>query len=229
MVEVIPAVLPKTFDDLERALGVIHAATAVVQIDVVDGEFAQTKTWPYGSNAHAEEVFSGGEGLPFWENLDFEFDLMVENPEQEALRFIAVGASRIVVHAANNRAYSALESLQEVRNGDFQTQVGIALLPSASLEALEPFAGLYDYVQVMGIDTVGFQGQPFNAQALELLRTLRKQFPELPLQVDGGVTNERVSALVAAGATRLIVGSAVFNAPDPVAALEALYTQAQAA
>lgn len=67
----------------------------------------------------------------------------------------------------------------------------------------------------MGIERVGFQGQMFDERALEVIKALRQKYPDVDIQVDGGVSLERVASLVRAGATRLIVGSAIFSSDDP--------------
>jgi ribulose-phosphate 3-epimerase len=109
-------------------------------------------------------------------------------------------------------------------------QVGVALGAHQSPDELEPFEGRYDFVQVMGIEHEGRQGEKFDPdhKALFLLERLRRRHPQLPLQVDGGVRLDNVRSLVKAGATRLVAGSAIFEQPDIQAAYQALYTEANA-
>jgi len=225
MVEIIPAVLPKNFSELEASLGRVVGFATTVQIDVVDGIFAQNKTWPYGDEARFEKICMGDEGLPHWDEFDFQFDLMLAQPETEVLKFIDAGAAAVIVHAQSAGAQAALEALAQKNadvGDDLHTDVGVALLPLAALEVLEPFAGLYDFVQVMGIEKVGFQGQGFDERALVLIAQLRAQYPDLIIQVDGGVSEHNAKVLAEAGANRLVVGSAIFAAPDALAALATL-------
>jgi pentose-5-phosphate-3-epimerase len=86
-------------------------------------------------------------------------------------------------------------------------------------------AGLYDFVQVMGIERVGSQGQPFDARAIDLVARIRAMYPALPLQVDGAAATHP-QELARAGADRLIVGSAIITAADPAAALREIYNRA---
>src|SRR3989338_1609797 len=97
---------------------------------------------------------------------------------------------------------------------------GVALGPQQSPDVLEPFESQFDFVQVMGIDREGRQGEPFDIKALYLVERLRARYPDLPLQVDGGVTLENARALAAAGANRLVGGHAIVKAPDPAAAYQ---------
>ena len=69
----------------------------------------------------------------------------------------------------------------------------------------------------MGIEKVGFQGQPFDPHAITLVQQVREKYPKLPIQVDGGVSEETIPELVVAGVTRLVVGSKIWQSNDPVA------------
>lgn len=211
MVEIIPAVLPKTFEELEDGLSRLRGISPFVQIDLV-----------------GQNVLAGLEYIPFWEEFDFEADIMLPHPAQEVRQCIDAGASRIVVHAAAEGAKEALAMLQETREGDFAIKAGLALASDAGPEALDDFAGMYDYVQVMGIAHIGRQGEPFDERALAAVEALRAAHPDLLLQVDGAAATH-VRELVRAGANRLVVGSAIIHVQDPEAAYKALYTEANVA
>ncbi len=206
MIEIIPAVLPKSFEGLEHSLGRLRGAAKLVQIDLV------------GTN-----ILEGQYALPFWEEFDFECDIMLADPAKEVQACIDAGASRIIVHAESATAKEALEMLQPMRGGPIPTVVGVALRAHDTKEALAPFAGLYDFVQVMGIDHIGKQGEPPcpHGKELELIKALRAEYPTLDIQVDGAAA-AHVGELVAAGTNRLVVGSAIVNAADPIAAYQGL-------
>jgi len=222
---IIPAILPKNLEDLHQALAQMQSIAPVVQIDVVDGVFAPTKTWPYVGGEEFEKMLAQDEGLPFWEDIDFQFDLMLANPKDEVERFVQAGAASVIIHAMSPGAKEALVLLQESRP---IVSVGVAFLPSAVVADVQAFEGLCDFVQVMGIAEVGSQGKPFDARALTLVAALRAARPELLIQIDGGVSLSSAEALVQAGANRLVVGSAIFGAADPVDAYKRLYTEVNA-
>lgn len=230
MIEIIPAILPKSFEDLEDKLGVLHSAGIqdvhkLVQIDVVDGHYASHKTWPYKDADTFEKIVSEESGLPLWEVFDFEFDLMVRNAKEVILDYVHAGASRIIVHAHAEGAYEALQALSDVRDtddGPFTVKTGLALMSGDSPDVVQEFDGLYDFVQVMGVEHIGRQGEPFENKTLILVERLRHRYPDLPIQVDGGVSLEHVKALVDAGVTRLVVGSAIFTADNVREAYDAL-------
>jgi len=231
-IEIIPAVLPRSWKELGEGLERMRGVTRRVQIDIVDGHFAHGKTWPYKDGEKFAAIVEQEHGLPFWEELDFEFDLMVADPAEAFMDYIHAGASRIIVHATSSTAVHAAQQLIDLNeeSGSFSLQVGVALGAHQSPDDLEPFESQYDFVQVMGIEHEGKQGESFDPdnKALFLLERLRRRYPLLPLQVDGGVRLDNVAQLVAAGATRLIAGSAIFGAPDAAAAYKELYNRANA-
>lgn len=223
VVDVVPAILPRTFSHLEEDLSCMQNVASFIQVDIVDGIFAPGKTWPYIGGDEFEKIRLQERGLPFWEDFDFQFDLMVAHPTQEIMRFVEVGASSVVVHAANKEAVEALRLARQV-----DVLLGLALLPDASVETLLPFAGLYDFVQVMGIAQVGAQGRPFDERTIALVEALRVAYPDLRIQVDGGVSLANCRPLATAGANCLVVGSAIFGSSNPASMYKVLYDKTNA-
>ena len=228
-VAIVPAVLPHNFKDLAQHIELLkEAPIKFVQIDAVDGIFAHTRTWPYRDEATFAKVVQEEHGLPLWEQFDFEFDLMVDDPFVKVMEFVHAGAARMLVHAKSATALHAVQKLVDLReeSGALPLEVGVAVNLDEQPDALEPFEAQFDYIQVMGIAKIGYQGEPFDKRALYLLERLRQRYPTLTLQVDGGVTMENAHALAKAGANRLVVGSAIFKSDDPVAAIAALKAEA---
>ncbi|HEY4502140.1 MAG TPA: hypothetical protein VJJ20_03710 [Candidatus Paceibacterota bacterium] len=206
-VEIIPALLVRSRAELEQGLLRLRGVTSWVQVDLVGDNYLEK-----------EEYF------PLWEEFSFEADLMLANQAKAAEAMVALGAARVVVHAAGEGARAALEALQQYRAGDFAVEAGIALRSHDAPEALQEFEGLYDYVQVMGIDHEGRQGEPPDphGKTIELIKALRSPYPALIIQVDGGVSVENARTLAEAGANRLIAGSAILAQDDPKAAYKHL-------
>ncbi|MES2007025.1 MAG: hypothetical protein V4436_02875 [Patescibacteria group bacterium] len=226
MVEIVPAILPKSFDDLESKLALMQGEAPLVQVDVVDGVFAPNKTWPYAGGEMFSSILSGDLGLPFWEDIDFQFDCMVSHPEGEIDNFITAGASSVIIHGAGSDIMPLLEKLQPNRANDFGVRVGVALLPGDDAGTFAQYKNLCDFVQVMGISKVGFQGSEFDPRALDLITSLRANNTALTIQIDGGVRLENARALAQAGANTLVVGSAIFGSSDPIVAMRALSKEA---
>ena len=107
-------------------------------------------------------------------------------------------------------------------------EAGVAVNPASSLILLDEVLDDIDFVLVMSVNP-GFGGQMFIPSSLDKIRRLRLMLGErnLDISVDGGVDSETAGPLVAAGATTLIAGSAIFATPDRARAMTALREAAQ--
>lgn len=229
MADIIPAILVKSFREIKEDLDIVEGRVHTVQIDVCDGGYVPTKTWPYAGNGKRDIDFDSlvaqEVGMPYWEELDFEFDLMVRNVYEKIPDFIAVGASALIVHRGSVSDEELEKILADYGKGsealsDFGIQTGLAYPPDPTIvDDVARHIDHIDFVQVMGIEKVGYQGQPFSPKAVETVRALRARFPELAISVDGGVNTENARDLVDAGADKLVVGSAIFGEHDSLDAL----------
>ena len=225
MIEILPAILPKSFADLQEHIERLQGVAPRVQVDVVDGVLAHGKTWPYRDSSTFEKLVSEEHGLPQWDKVDYQFDLMIDDPMAVVDRYSTAGATSMVLHARAKTAAEALQTIVDRRDeqGSFSVQVGVAIGPHDQLETLMPYEAQFDFVQVMGIAHIGKQGEPYEPHTAHLVERIRGRYPKLPIQVDGGVGPSNAKALVSAGATRFIAGSAIFDNDDPVHAYKALY------
>ena len=217
IVEIIPAILPRDFTELETKIGLVSGFTKTVQIDICDGQFVPNDaTWPYRKHDDTfDKMLDQEDGLPNWENLDYEFDLMVNKPEGKVEQWISVGATRVIVHAdAKGDIAAALEKLHGT------VESGLAINVVSSLDDLDKYRNLINFVQCMGIDHVGFQGQAFDEKVVDKIKRIRSKYPDMIISVDGGVSLDNASKLIAAGANRLVIGSAIFDAENPIDAIQ---------
>lgn len=229
MVEIIPAILPKDLEDLREKMAQVSGLVPLVQIDICDGKFVPSKTWPYVKGGMDEFglIIAEDEGFPFWDSLNLEIDLMIRNPDEVVDSWIKAGAKRLVLHwESTPKVLEIIEKLRAeygtARQEPFGLEIGIALdirTPNEEINELldlidEDGYSIIDFVQFMGIDNVGFQGQEFNDEVLEKISDLRDMYPDMPISVDGGVDFDNAPDLISAGATRLISGSAIFESDD---------------
>lgn len=213
--EIIPAILPQDFAELEDKVGLIKGATKTVQVDICDGHFVPDFTWPYKKKDNTfEQMIREDVGLPAWESLDYEFDLMVDHPEKVVDDWVAIGATRAIIHIeAKGNVTEAVDKLAG------RIDVGLAINIDTPIDSLKPFADKIQFIQLMGIDNVGFQHQAFDAKVIERVKAVREAFPDLPISVDGGVSLDNAGRLIDAGADRLVIGSAIFAAENPLSAI----------
>ncbi len=227
---VVPAVLPTSREDLEKKLALFAKLPSVsrVQIDVVDGKFASPASWPYTAPAELQGMIERGEMLPDTHCLEYEIDLMCFDAEAAAGDWLALGAARLTFHAESvTDVPRLLASLRKRYGGgtDFAlsslVSFGLALNVGSDVALIEPCLGEIEYVQFMGIATIGKQGQPFDRRVLENVRIFHERHPEVPMQVDGGVSETTAKELLALGVSDLIAGSSILRAKDPAAAVRA--------
>src|SRR3989338_9275148 len=111
MAEVIPTILTRTYDDLKNKISLVRGVVPVVQIDICDGVFVPSMTWPFNAHAskgalssnnldpHFVRILNEQEGLPFWEDIDFELDLMVRDAVSNFDIYTKLGPRRIIFHS----------------------------------------------------------------------------------------------------------------------------------
>ena len=210
--QIIPAILPKDFADLEAHVARVKSLVPLVQVDICDGQFTPSPSWPYKKHdSNFDAIVKEDRGLPFWEEVEYEFDLMVNNVHDRVLDYVSAGASRIVLHVESK---SDLE--EAIKKVEGKVEIGLALNIGTSLDAIEPFKSRIQYIQLMGIDRVGYQGQAFDDNVCTLSYEVKKRYRALPIQIDGGVNLETAPLLKAAGADRLVIGSAIFESENIV-------------
>lgn len=219
---IVPAILPTSFQDLEEKLAQLHGLVDSVQIDSVDGRFASPASWPYTAEGLKElrSVSDHGEQLSQGSVFKLEIDLMVDDPGSVAGEWLSAGASRLVIHTDGLHSLDkVLTDLEHVYGHDKEMssgllEIGIGVSPRSDVALVEQYLSRIDFVQFMGIDAIGRQGQPFDSLVLQKIRTFRKRHPDVPVQVDGGVSKRTAPALLSAGVSRLVVGSALWKSPD---------------
>lgn len=218
---IVPAILPRTFADLQSKLSQLEGVADAVQIDVVDGVFAQPASWPYGEGSKEfADLVARGDLLPHVGSLQFEIDLMVSDPESVTGMWLSVGASRLTLHVESSTYMPRLITDLQTKYGhskDFAPDLlslGLAINIETELGIIEPFLSLVDYIQFMGISSIGHQGESFDKRVLQKIAIFKKQHPDIAVQVDGGVSLETAPALLSAGVDRLIVGSALWKADN---------------
>lgn len=206
MIPIVPAIIPTSAAHLVNSLAQLGFSPEV-HVDVVDGVFVESISWPYlpaGNPTDTKLVTDG---------FTLEVDLMVDNPLTAADTWLLAGADMLVFHVET----ISLEAFTRFVESSKIT-VGICANNDTKDSVLLSYLAVADYVQVMGIAKIGSQGQPLDARVFERISALKEAFPQKPICVDGSVNKDTVARLAKAGATRFICGSAIIGQNDPKAA-----------
>jgi len=198
-----------------------------LHIDVMDGHFVPNLTL----------------GAPIVKSLRqhsaafFDCHLMVSNPAQWVQDFSKAGADMYTFHLE-----AAVAAAQGGQEGELSTSephpavldlckqvrdagmyVGIAIRPATPVETLFPYLekGLLDMVLILTV-IPGFGGQKYMQDAAQKCRVLRDKYPELQIEVDGGLDPSTVSHAASMGANVIVAGTAIFGAPDAGVAIKQL-------
>lgn len=147
----------------------------------------------------------------------FDLHMMVANPEQWVDDMAKAGGNCYTFHLEATKDPKSLIAM--IR--DTGMKVGIAIKPKTPVEDVLPLVPLVDMILIMTVEP-GFGGQKFMVDMMPKVQLLRKTFPDLNIEVDGGVGEATIDTCADAGANMIVSGSAVIQAPDPKAVMHKL-------
>ncbi len=219
MIEIVPTVVPTSFDDIKVFVARDGAFSQAFHIDASDGVFAPNTTW----------IPQGEEKLPDADRFFYEAHLMLADPEATGNAFAVAGAKRIIVHVETLVSETETKRIFESWKNSGAREIGLAILTGTPLEAIDPYIFLCDTVTVMSVASIGKQGAPFDERALGRITDLHARYSELVIEADGGIRGQQIAALVRAGVSRFSIGSVLAGSDDPAQTHKELLELASAA
>jgi len=207
-IKIAPSILAADFAHLAEAVESVEAAGAdCIHVDVMDGHFVPNITvGPLVVRALRRVT-----------HLPLNVHLMISEPERYVPAFAEAGADGLTAHVEATPHLHRL--LQQIR--DLGARAGVSLNPATPAAAIGEVLSDVDIVLVMTVNP-GFGGQCFIEHTLQKIARVREMLDsagsEAELMVDGGIGPKTAERVVAAGATALVAGTAVFETPEGVAA-----------
>ncbi len=196
-----PSILAADFWELGRQVEIVEkAGVPYLHIDVMDGMFVPSISF----------------GMPVLRcvrkrsRLFMDVHMMVAQPERYVEELVELGADGITIHVEACECIP--ETLAKVKGLGVKT--GIAINPETPVSAVLPYMDMVDMVLVMTVRP-GFGGQEYIIDCIDKIKEMRRiineRYPDVKLEIDGGVTLGNLEMNLAAGANVIVTGSAIFK------------------
>jgi len=207
----VPSLPASSFGELKFVMDTLTGVSPEFQVDLVDGKFVPLISWPYvGVDPMAELV----KLKKFSDKFSLELDCMIVKPEKQLDSFFELNIKRLIIHYGSTSTYQTI--IKQAH--DHGIKVGLAFTNDSDKSEITNLIPQFDFIQIMGIEKVGQQGQPFDVRTLASIRYFRSSFPSLEIAIDGAVNEKTIPDLLNAGANRLAPGSAIAKATNPKSA-----------
>jgi ribulose-phosphate 3-epimerase len=201
-IRITPSILNADFSRLNEEINSIAAVSDLLHLDVMDDVFVPNFTFDFDA---ASKIITQS-------SLAVDAHLMVADVDLIAVQYAELGCASVTIHA--EATANIPQTLKNIRQAGSRASLGIK--PNTQIEQYAEYIDLVDMFLIMTVEP-GFGGQKFMENMMEKVRTTRTLIGDRPiwLQVDGGISMQTIEIALDAGADTFVVGSAVFNAPDP--------------
>jgi len=201
-IRITPSILNADFSRLNEEIDRIAEVSDLLHLDVMDNVFVPNFTFDFDA---ASKIIQDS-------SLAVDAHLMVSDVDLIAVRYAELGCASVTIHAEATK--NIPQTLKNIRSAGARASLGIK--PNTQIEQYADYIDLVDMFLIMTVEP-GFGGQKFMDEMMPKVRKTRALIGDRPiwLQVDGGVSMNTIEAALDAGADTFVVGSAVFNAPDP--------------
>lgn len=207
-----PSILSGDFANMGKAVKDLEQwGGDYVHCDVMDGVYVKNLTF----------------GMPMVKALRkitdkvLDVHLMIIKPERYVEEFIKCGADIVTFHPEASE--NPEETLKKIKN--LGAKSGIVFNPDVDIDKYSYLFKHCDIILVMSV-FAGLGGQKFIDYCLDRVKYVKKildsQNLNIPIEVDGGITEENAIEVVEAGASILVAGSTVYNSKDPKRTIEIL-------
>jgi len=201
-IRITPSILNADFSRLNEEIDSIAKVSDLLHLDVMDDVFVPNFTFDFEA---ASKIITES-------SLAVDAHLMVADVDLIAVQYAELGCASVTIHAEATKNIPL--TLKNIRHAGSRASLGIR--PNTHIEQYADVIDLVDMFLIMTVEP-GFGGQKFMENMMDKVRTTREMIGDRPiwLQVDGGISMQTIEVALEAGADTFVVGSAVFNAPDP--------------
>lgn len=208
-----PSMLASDYANLEAELKKCESAE-LIHLDVMDGHFVPNISIGAPVIKAMKRVCS----------VPFDVHLMISDPLKYIEDFADAGADIITFHTECESDIN--ETINKIL--ECGCKAALAVKPATPVEAVYPYIDKLSMVLVMTVEP-GFGGQSFMENMMPKIERIRADFPDIDIQVDGGVNAETIKTCARAGANVFVAGSAVFKSENPQETIALLKNNAKKA
>lgn len=220
---IIPAILESSYDEIESKVESVIDDAEKVHIDICDGLLVDRKTWPYSQssnnriedNFQIKKILNEEIGLPNWESINYEFDLMIQNPDMTQDIWGRIGANTLIIHPKSFKDESnVLDFIHNMNSYMIDTILAVTYdeyftYENMILDLIK--RELIKSLQIMTIKVIGAQGQKFDERCVALIEKIKNENPDIFIRVDGGVNDKTITRLIDVKVDEFVIGSAIFS------------------
>jgi len=198
---IIPAILAKTFSEVERKINQVEPYSQWVHLDIIDGKFAPVTTWQDPRDLKKIKTF-----------LNLEVHLMVEQPSQILNDWLPV-VQRILIHLETVSEAQLIQLIDQIHS--FKKEIGLVLKLETPVGLVKPWINKIDLLMFLGVEP-GYGGQKFSEKIVEKIKNLPDEFRNIKISVDGGLhlADKSFQKVVQAGVDILVLGTEIFQSQD---------------
>lgn len=209
-IQILPAILAYNLEQFKQQWQKVAKNFKTFQIDILDTDFVDSK-----NNLSPRKI------KPLIKTAELEMHLMVKDINSYLGPWANFkNTKKIIWH------YEATQDLDDINTAlrwlkKNKIKAGLALNPKTKLKLILPLVKKFDTILIMGVEP-GQMGQIFNKKVLSKIKKLRKKFPDLNIEVDGGVNEKNYQKIIKAGANLIVMGKYLQKADNLKTALSQL-------
>ena len=200
MAQIIPTINVQSQEKFVLQLRETELLCPIVQIDIADGIFTSWKTW------NEPNIVKG-----ITTTAQYEIHLMVQDVEKEVERWkVCKNIKRIIVPIESFSDSEKLNDFIKKFNSENDFEIGVSLNPETDIQILNSVADKINVVMLLGVNP-GTSGQTFQEKVMDKIQDLKIEYPEILIEVDGGINENNIRSIIKSGANFVCLGSRLFN------------------